>query len=142
MIISLIARLGIAALLLYAGALKLLDPTAFATDIANYHFFPALAPWLAVCLPTTELVVGIALLVTRNTWLPAASLAATVLFSTFTIAVAQAYFRHINVSCGCFGSDSGSDAISLATVVRNIGLTALAVFSWVRPSRPYPSSFH
>lgn len=122
-------RIGLALLFAYAGVLKLGAPAQFATDIANYRFFPSLAPWIAVCMPTTELTVAVALLFGRALWLRAAALASIALFAIFTVAVGHAYFHHINVSCGCFGSESST--ISIFTLVRNCTLVAAsAIVFW------------
>ena len=45
--------------LIYAGAMKLLDPSGFAEEIANYRFLPELAPLLAIILPPTELALAL-----------------------------------------------------------------------------------
>jgi hypothetical protein len=45
--------------------------------------------------------------------------------AVFTVAVAQVTVRGINVSCGCFGGDSGP--ITIATVARDLGLLAAAL---------------
>lgn len=113
-------RLGLAAVFGAAGALKLRDPSGFATEIANYHLLPSLAPWLAATLPAIELGLALALLLGTRRWRRAAALAATLLLAVFTVAVAQVVARGINVSCGCFGGDSGP--VTLVTVARDLAL--------------------
>ncbi len=111
-------KLGLGALFLWAGWLKLSDPTAFAEEIANYQFFPQTAPYLAAVLPVVEIVLGIVLVVSRprSQWLQAASLGSAMLYAVFTIGVTQVVIRGIDTSCGCFGS--GSSKIDLLTVGR------------------------
>jgi len=119
-----VLRLGVGGVLVVAGALKLRAPAAFATEIANYQLWPAVAPYVAATLPVAELFVGGALLVAPRAWRRAAALVALALFATFTVAVASAYFRRINIDCGCFGTGGGPiDALTLA---RNVGLMAAA----------------
>jgi uncharacterized membrane protein YphA (DoxX/SURF4 family) len=119
-------RMGLGALFLVAGGLKLRDPVGFATEISNYHLLPAAAPWLAATLPAVELVVGLTLLIGTRTWLRAAALCTIGLMAVFTVAVTQVVARGINVSCGCFGGgDSGP--VTLATVARDVVLLAAAV---------------
>ena len=120
--LALAARLVVGVLLVVAGALKLRAPVAFATEIANYQLFPAVAPYVAAILPLVEIVVGGALIVAPRAWRRAAALAALGLFATFTIAVGGAYFRHINIDCGCFGTGGGP--ITALTLVRNLSLLA------------------
>jgi len=128
-------RLGVGALFIYAGAIKLRDPTAFATEVTNYHFLPSLAPYLAVMLPPVELVVGAGVIVLPAAWRRASALATALLCAMFTVAVAQAAARHINVDCGCFGGGSGP--VTWLTVARDVALfgAALAIY-WLSPLGP------
>lgn len=125
--IVLLARLAVGGLLLVAGALKLRAPVAFATEIANYQLVPAVAPYLGALLPVVELVVGLALVLAPRAWRRAAALAALALFVTFTVAVASAYFRRINIDCGCFGTGGGP--ITALTLARNLGLMTAAALA-------------
>ena len=115
--LALVLRLGLGGLLIVAGALKLRAPVAFATEIANYQLVPAVAPYVAAVLPVLELVLGGALVVAPRAWRRGAALAALGLLATFTVAVASAYFRRINIDCGCFGTGGGP--ITGLTLVRN-----------------------
>jgi putative oxidoreductase len=123
--LALVLRLGLAAVLLIAGALKLRDPAAFATEIANYRLAPALAPHVAATLPAVEVVLAVALAALPLVWRRAAALAATALLATFAAAVASAYLRGIDVACGCFGT--GGDPIGGLTLARNVALLSAAV---------------
>lgn len=122
--LTLLARLVVGVLFVVAGALKLENPTAFATEIANYRFMPQLAPWLAVTLPATELVVGAALVVAPDRWRRAASLAAMGLLVMFTVAIVHVVRAGINVDCGCFGGNTGP--VTAWTAARDLALLALA----------------
>jgi len=122
--LRLLLRLGLGGLFVFAGVAKLRDPSGFATEITNYHLLPSLAPWLAVSLPTAELAIGAALLVGTRPWLRAGALAAAALLAVFTVAVAQVVARGIDVSCGCFGSESGP--VTIVTVFRDVALLASA----------------
>ena len=118
-------RLALGALVIVAGLLKLRDPTAFATEIANYQLLPGGGAVLAAILPAIEVVVGTSLLVLPGAWRRAAAGAALALFVMFTVAVASAYFRRINIDCGCFGTGGGP--IGALTLLRNLALIAMAV---------------
>jgi uncharacterized membrane protein YphA (DoxX/SURF4 family) len=115
-------RVALGALLIVAGLLKLRDPTAFATEIANYQLLPTGAAMLAAVLPAIEVVIGLSLIALSRAWRRGAAAAALALFVTFTGAVASAYFRRINIDCGCFGTGGGP--ISALTLARNLTLTA------------------
>jgi putative oxidoreductase len=117
-------RLGLGALFVVTGALKLGDPNAFAVEIHNYQLFPALAPLLAATLPVIEIVVGAALVAGPRPWLRAGALASAALMLVFTVAVASAVARGINISCGCFGAAWGSSPVTLITIARDVALLA------------------
>jgi uncharacterized membrane protein YphA (DoxX/SURF4 family) len=121
---ALVLRVLVGGVLAVAGALKLRAPGAFATEIANYQLTPAAAPYLAVTLPVVELMLGGALIVAPRAWRRAAALGALALFGMFTGAVASAYFRRINIDCGCFGTGGGP--ITALTLARNVGLMTAA----------------
>ena len=135
-------RLGLGGLLVAAGLLKLRDPSGFAVEIANYQLVPALAPYLAASLPATEIVLGLGLVFLPVSWRPAAIAGVVLLLAAFTVAVASAYLRGINIACGCFGG--GGDAIGPLTLARNLSLLAavaalLALEARSRRRRPPPS---
>ena len=132
---ALILRLGVGAVLLVSGVLKLRDPAEFATEIANYRLLPALSPYIAATLPAAELLLGGALLASSRPWRRAAALAALALFAAFAAAVGSAYFRGINIACGCFGG--GGSVIGPLTLLRNAALIAAAALLLAadRPAR-------
>ena len=101
-------KLGVGALLVAAGVLKLGDPGAFAGDIANYQLAPRLAPHGAAILPSLEVIAGLVLMLSplRSRWMPAAAVVALGLFGLFTSALSYVLAAGIDVNCGCFGGDS------------------------------------
>ena len=122
--LALALRVVLGALLALAGALKLGDPAAFASEIANFRLLPALAPYLAAVLPTTEIVLAAALVAAPARWRRGAELATVLMFVVFGVAVGSAYFRHIDITCGCFGG--GGDPITALTLARNVSLVIAA----------------
>ncbi len=121
----LVARLALGGLLVVAGALKLGDPSAFASEITNYQIIPSLAPYLAATLPATEILTGAGLVALPRSWRRAAALAAGGLCAMFLGATTLAYLRGINVDCGCFGAGSGP--ITVLTLLRNLALLGVAL---------------
>ncbi|MFO0761665.1 MAG: MauE/DoxX family redox-associated membrane protein [Byssovorax sp.] len=121
-------RLGLGALFVYAGAMKLGTPADFATEIANYHLGNELAPLMAVTMPTVEIVLGLGLIAGTRPWARAAALGAAALLAVFTVAVTTVVARGINVDCGCFGGNSGP--VTMVTVLRDVVLflCAAAIF--------------
>lgn len=134
--LALLLRLVLGGLLLVAGTLKLRDPSGFAVEIADYQLVPALAPYLAAALPAIEILLGLALAIFPFTWRRAAAVGVALVFLAFALAVGSAYFRGINIACGCFGG--GGDAIGPLTLARNLGLLLGIAALWRldRPARP------
>ena len=108
-----------------AGALKALDPARFAADIDHYRLLPyfAVAP-LALYFPWLEIVCGLAMI--TGAARRSALLLLFALIVVFTAAVAAAWARGLDITCGCFGAASAVP-LSLA-LVRNAVLGIVLFF--------------
>ena len=130
----------VAAIFIYAGVLKVLDPTQFAHDINNYRILPwFLSVALAFYLPWLEIFCGLAL-VGRFLYRGALSIL-TALIVVFTLATAAAKLRGLDITCGCFGhaSQHWSFPAHLATNLAILaGLLALS-FKAASGNRPQSS---
>jgi hypothetical protein len=124
---------------LYAGALKLGDATAFATDIHNYRVLPdSVVPLLAVGLPVLEIVTALALL--TPTFTQGGAVLSALMLAAFAAGMAQAKLRGIDLECGCFGAES-AQKVSWLKVALNAALAILA--GWIAwTSRPRPETTH
>lgn len=112
--LSLLIRLIVGGVLIYAGFVKAVAPTAeFAAMIAAYKILPAqMIPAMAMALPYVEMWVG--LFVLTGLYSRVGPLAAACLFGLFLITLSSALLRGIDlVSCGCFGADSMSPKTTL-----------------------------
>jgi uncharacterized membrane protein YphA (DoxX/SURF4 family) len=94
-----IIRFIIGTIFIYAGAVKLIDPKAFAHSISTYGLVPEilLAP-LAIGLPALEVLAGIGLIFNIRGSL-------TVIFSMlimFVIVLWYGILKDLNIDCGCF----------------------------------------
>ena len=111
-VLVLALEFGLALVFLWAGALKALDPGAFARDIGNYRLLPALpSALLALYLPWLEIAAG-AVLVLRQLRRGALALLCA-LSLTFTGALALAWVRGLDITCGCFGGASSGMGVAL-----------------------------
>ena len=128
----------VAAIFIYAGVLKILDPTQFAHDINNYRILPwFLSVALAFYLPWLEIFCGLAL-VGRFLYRGALSIL-TALIVVFTLATAAAKVRGLDITCGCFGhaSQHWSFPAHLATNLAILaGLLALSFKAAASGNRP------
>jgi putative oxidoreductase len=124
----LLLRVAIAALFLFAAITKLVDPSSFAQQIANYQ----LTPWpatavLSVFLPALELCVGISLLLGR--WESGALVWVAILLTIFSGALLSAIVRGLSIDCGCFGR-SIENTGTLWPLIRNLVLLVVTGFLW------------
>jgi uncharacterized membrane protein YphA (DoxX/SURF4 family) len=133
-----VARLGLGAVFLVAGMLKLPDPAAAVRAVRAYRLLPeALVGPVAFGLPMVEIVVGLALLV--GIFVRTAALASAVLLVVFVVAVGSAWARGLQIDCGCFGNGGQVAAGQTAypwEIVRDVGLLIVALgLAWWPRSR-------
>lgn len=96
-----------------SGAVKALDPEAFAEAIFRYRLLPwTLCAALGLYLPWLELSAAICLFSRRSR--RAASVLMLFLTCVFSWVLMISWFRGLDVECGCFGSDSPGIGWALA----------------------------
>ena len=128
-----IARLLLGGTFAYAAAQKIIDPSAFATDIEHFRLLPhPLTLALALYLPWLELLCSAGLLVPR--FERAALVLLTVLCGIFFVALTSAWLRGLDINCGCFGHSTTPSALPWA-IARSAVLGLMAVFLF-KQSRP------
>ena len=128
------ARFFLGALFLWASVTKVPDMAAFAESVANYRIVPpSLVPVVAATVVGVEIAAGVALIF--NVWARAAALLLAALLAVFTVGLASALARGIDLACGCFG---GTDAATWWTVLRDVVLLGLAL-GVAASSRPDPA---
>ena len=105
--IVLALRWFLAAVFIYAGVGKILNPAAFAEDIDNYRMLPyILVTIMAAIMPWLEVLCGLLLIFGK--WLKGATLLLIAMNFVFIIAIGSALARGLDISCGCFAvSDDG-----------------------------------
>jgi putative oxidoreductase len=119
-----VLRVALAGVFVYAAIPKLLDPGEFAAAIQNYRAVPdSVVGHIALFVPVFELAIAIGLLVSPYT--RGAALLATLMLVVFSAAMAQARWRGIDLSCGCFGA-AFEAKVSWLTVARTLGLSVLS----------------
>lgn len=125
-----LARLIVGGLFVYAGALKALDPQAFAGKVAAYGLFPySVNIVLAATLPYVEILAGLLLLVGRK--LRPALLVVMALNLAFMVLLAWAWSKGLQIDCGCFRS--GGATLPRDAFFRDLLLMILIVWVWLRP---------
>jgi uncharacterized membrane protein YphA (DoxX/SURF4 family) len=100
--LSLLIRLGLGIVFIYAGAVKLSDPKAFARIISQYDLLPSvLLPVAAIGLAVLELLAGIGIILDIRGSL-------SLIFSLlifFVIVLWYGVLKGLEVDCGCFSAE-------------------------------------
>ena len=135
-VLALAARLYLGVIFLLACWHKLVEPGAFAVDIATYQILPlALINPMAIILPWVELAAGIWVFVGFR--VRAAALLVAGMMAMFLVAISIALAKGLNMSCGCFASQGAvEDPISWRTLVRDGSWLLLALYVFLLDWRP------
>ena len=139
-------RLAVAAVFLVAGAMKIWDfaharsaTPDFTIAIQHYELLPPdLSVLLAIYLPWLEIIAALALFARRLALGAAAAMLG--MSAMFLAAIGSAWWRGLNVACGCFGKDEATTDYRLL-ILRDLALlaavTILAVHEWRRAPRAH-----
>jgi uncharacterized membrane protein YphA (DoxX/SURF4 family) len=134
-LIGTLARLGLAAVWLVSGGLKVADPEQTYIAVQAYDVLPAgIVGAVAAALPFVEVALGLLLLVGLGTRLVA--VASLVLLAAFVAGVVQAWARGLAIDCGCFGGGGAVDPAQTRypqEIARDIGFALLAGWLVIRP---------
>jgi len=118
-------RICLAALFIYGGAIKLLDPKAFARTISSYDIVPEVfLPVVAIGLPLLETFAGVGLLFDIRGSLAVIS----GLLGLFVFVLGFGILKGLNADCGCFGVDELAKQDSLLQALyRDLALIGIIV---------------
>jgi uncharacterized membrane protein YphA (DoxX/SURF4 family) len=126
--ITLVARVALGVVFVYASWFKIADPYEFAINIATYQILPdAHVNVLAITLPWLELVTGI--LLVAGAFSREASLTVAGMLVMFIVAILIAMSKDLKISCGCFASEAAAADIGWPKVIEDAVM--LAVAGWV-----------
>ncbi|GAB7040030.1 MULTISPECIES: MauE/DoxX family redox-associated membrane protein [Catenuloplanes] len=133
---GLVARLGLAAVWLYAGGAKVGDLAGSARAVNAYQLLPFdVAQVIGAMLPFVEVAVGLLLLAGLATRVSA--VVSALLLMVFVAGIASAWARGLQIDCGCFGSGGQLAAGESPTygweIARDVGFVLLAGYLIVRP---------
>ena len=113
------ARIVLGLIFLFACYDKILHPGEFAEVVYNYRLLPdSLVNVAATLLPWVELALGLCLMF--NVWIPGAVVLGNLLLLAFFSALVFNLARGLDVSCGCFSTAPGEEAIGYFTVIRDM----------------------
>jgi putative oxidoreductase len=122
---SILCRLILAGIFLYAAVEKIIEQAEFAIAIYNYQLLRDFAVnALAVILPCLEIIIAACLV--AGIYVRGAALISSALFLTFAAALTISLARGLDISCGCFGAASGN--INWLYLARDLSLLAISIF--------------
>ena len=124
---ALIVRLALGAMFIASSLPKIRLPYAFLSDVYSYELVgPKLGVLVAMTLPWFELFVGICLV--GGIFVGGALLASIAMGAMFTVVLASALYRRLDISCGCFSSAGGK--ISYLTLIRALVITLFSAAAY------------
>ena len=139
-----VLRLAVAGIFLTAGVMKIWDfaharPATPDFTIAIQHYellSPDLSVLLAVYLPWLEVIAALALFARRLALGAAAAMLG--MSAMFLAAIGSAWWRGLNIACGCFGKDEATTDYRLL-ILRDLALLAVVAILFIhewRRARP------
>ena len=124
------ARLVLAGVFIFAGAVKIYDPGQFAIEVQRYQLLPwKVCAVIAVYLPWLELLSGLCLFL--KSLERGALVLITLLLSIFTLVLGSALVRGLSIDCGCFGHAFISTG-TVVPILRNLLLLLFAGVLWTK----------
>lgn len=99
--LTLLSRLLIGGMYIYAAWYKIIEPADYARSIWYYHLVPGkLINLMAIILPWLEMLIGVALIV--GIFYRGAALWSALLLLVFIAALTSTIARGLSIDCGCF----------------------------------------
>jgi len=132
------ARILLGGIFIYAGYVKIIDPSGFAKNVYQYQLLPDFYVNVsALALPWLEVVAGAALILAPRFRRGAAALI-FIMLVVFTAAILFSLYRGLDISCGCMSTDPNAAKIGWKKVAENFGLIILSVVTFIQAGR-HPS---
>lgn len=123
-------RLGLGGVFIYAGIAKLGDVQQFYLDVHHFELTPPdVSMVLAMFLPWLEIAVGAAL-IARRLYLGAIALTAAMSL-VFLAAIASAWWRGLDITCGCFGHETNATNFPRHLAFNGAMLAAALWLAWL-----------
>jgi uncharacterized membrane protein YphA (DoxX/SURF4 family) len=126
--ISLIVRIILGAIFVWASFDKVLHPKEFAEVIQNYKIFPPqMVNLSAIVLPWIEFACGILLII--GFFCRGSALIITCLLIIFMAVLSHALYKGLDIRCGCFTLSPDADRIAVTDLMINGVLFILGLWS-------------
>jgi len=124
--LTMLSRLIVGGIFIYASFYKIVEPSMFAKSILYYHLVPGpLVNLMAIILPWLEILVGLALVfgvVYRGAvwW-------ANLMLVIFIVALASTIARNLDIECGCFKAGQSATGPAWGSLLFDLGSLVFSV---------------
>ena len=116
--VTVVLRLFLGIVFLYASFDKILHPGAFAQAVYNYQILPdSTVNLVSLTLPWLELILGLCLV--SGFWLPGTTVISTGLLTMFIGAMVYNDIRGLDVYCGCFSTETTEGPAGISALIRD-----------------------
>ena len=128
-----ITRIYLALVFILSGLDKINDLSGFAQSIENYRLLPiSVVNIFAIIIPWIEVVAGGLLLV--GIYIRENSIIIFTLLLVFTISIASAVLRNLDIDCGCQGTFDGQK-VGMLKIIENTALIIVSILSIKLPKQ-------
>ncbi|RKX21890.1 MAG: hypothetical protein DRP51_03385 [Candidatus Zixiibacteriota bacterium] len=134
--LSLLTRLVVGGIFIYASLDKISQPSEFARIVYNYHLVPGnLVNLVAIILPWVELICGLSVI--SGFYREGGILIIGFLTVVFITAVGINAIRGVDLECGCFTVSSRARGNALSLLYRDLLLLAVCIYVWLNRSQRF-----
>lgn len=131
--LSLLARVVVGGIFIYASLDKIANPAEFARIVYNYHLAPGdLVNLVAIILPWLELICGLSVI--AGYYKDGSILIINFMMVIFMVAIAVNVIRGVDLECGCFTVSSRARGNALSLLYRDFGLLVICIYAWINKS--------
>ena len=131
---SLLFRILLGLIFLFAGIAKISDPVRFIFTLRQFNLFSeAVIPFMALYLPWLEFILGLFLIL--GLLYRASAFLLACLNTMFAIAILTVVVRGMEIDCGCFGMFADilkiPDSADIKAVIRNVIFIGISVYIFI-----------
>ncbi|MBK7141142.1 MAG: DoxX family membrane protein [bacterium] len=132
--LTMLSRLVIGIMLIYASFYKIIEPASFAKAIWYYHLVPGnLINLMALILPWLELICGLGLIL--GIFYQGAKVWTALMMVMFMIALASTIVRGIDIDCGCFKASQGATGSAWNSLIFDLVAMLFVIQMMISKSR-------
>ena len=131
---SLLFRILLGLIFLFAGIAKISDPVRFIFTLREFNLFSeAVIPFMALYLPWLEFILGLFLIL--GLLYRASAFLLACLNTMFAIAILTVVVRGMEIDCGCFGMLADilkiPDSADIKAIIRNVIFIGISVYIFI-----------